>query len=689
MGKSSRRIFQNFILVLGCTLLLAACGPGETVQPSPSGGEELSFFSAGGRTDLDLAIESSAFYDVASELEGGKFVCMQYYQGEPVQFWASAADRAAGTVSVYMYHQDGTRETCLEKIERFRGQNICFRDSEGCYYSIDYDMNKGDSIIKLDDTGKTLYTTTRMGRRIKEPFCELPDGRLAMLTFEGTSQDDFEITLLDAEGEFTAAVMSETLSSPSCIGTSEEGLLLMMGEYLYRVDIPGGKLERLFSFAQTVYSVWSSRDLCAFRVRRDGKLDLLRADLQGSGGQCEALSLIQRDGSRAEVVLRGLNVEDKYWLKEQALKFNSSNDRYLVVIEGLDQGDDKDDFVIRTGVEIATGKGPDILVEGLIESPASLIEKGGLVDLAPLMEQAGIKEDDYFPMAFDTWRTGDSIYSIRFFSNFKELRMSSDVLGDMEYPDIETVLDAMLAYPENVSYNTYADWILRELLEGSETLWGMVDWENGTCDFGVDLFVKLLEVAKRYGYDARTRYPSVVAYRTFGSIYGFYTFPTREESRAKGYVSMGQLFDDGSHPISWASDSFSINANAANPEGAWEFLQFLLGDEAQESMLDALYTDMPVKRSVFWAAAEKEMMNGNTRNYAYPEGGRITEPPSRERVEEIAALIENVRALPYKTETILEIVLEEAQDYFDGVKEIPQVVDAVENRVGLYLQERR
>ena len=686
MGEMFRRIFQNFMLSLGCMLLFAACGPEETVQPSPQ--EGLSFLSAGGGADLSLAIESDAFYDVASELEGGKFLCMQFYQGVPVQLWASAADRASGTVSVYMYRQDGTRETCLEGIERSLGQHIRFRDSEGCYYSIDYDMTQGTCIIKLDGTGKRLYTTARMGRRIKEPICELPDGRLAMLTFEGTSQDNFEITLLDAGGKWTAAVMPETLSFPSCLGTSEEGLLLMMDECLYRVDIPEGRLERSFSFVQTVYAVWSSGDLCAFRVRRDGNLDLLRSDRQGSGGRCEALSLTQRSVDRAEVILRGLNVEDEYWLKEQALRFNSANGRYQVVIEGLEQGEDEDDLITRTGVELATGKGPDILVEGLIESPASLIEKGGLADLAPLMERAGIKEEDYFPLAFDTWRTGDSIYSIKFSSDFKEQRMSSDVLGDVEYPDIETLVDAMLAYPENAGYNAYAKRILRELLGGSETLWGMVDWEKGTCDFGVDLFAKLLEVAKRYGYDARTKYPTVVSFRSFGSVYGFYTFPTREETGEEGYVLMGQLFDDGSHPISWNVDSCAINANAANLEGAWEFLQFLLGDEAQERMMHVAFSDMPVKRSVFWAAAEAEIMNGNTRNYAYPGGGLITEPPSRERVEEIAELIENVRALPYKTEAILEIVLEEAQEYFDGVKEIPQVVDAVENRVGLYLKER-
>ena len=98
------------------------------------------------------------------------------------------------------------------------------------------------------------------------------------------------------------------------------------------------------------------------------------------------------------------------------------------------------------------------------------------------------------------------------------------------------------------------------------------------------------------------------------------------------------------------------------------------------------FNKMPAMKSVFWKVAEDEIKNGPTEKYGK---GLFTTPLSREKAEEVAALLENARALPYNTETILEIVLEESQDYFDGSKEIPQVVDAIENKVGLYLQERR
>ena len=692
MGKLYRRVIQGFIAFF-CCMLFAACGPEETVQPSPSPqeGEGLSFLSAGGGKGLEVMVERNDFYDVASELKGdyrdGTFLGMQFYQGEPVQLWASApySTGSGQCVTVYMYRQDGTRETCLEGIERFLGQQIFCRDSEGCYYSITSRREDGESIVKLDSAGKTLYTT-RMDSHVWRS-CELQDGRLAMLVYEGSSVRDFDIALLDTEGELTIVHLSESLPYQSCIGVSEEEMMLIEDECIYRVMLPEGKLELIFSFEQTNYSMKRSRELSAFCVSQNGNLELLWSDRQGSG-LCENMRLAERDKEKEEVILRGLYARNEYWIKEQVLKFNSVNDRYRVVIEGPEEGDDRNDYITRTGVELATGKGPDILIDShLIESPLGLIEKGGLVDLAPLMEQAGMKEEDYFPAAFDNWRMGDCIYSIRFSSVFKERLISSDVLGDMKNPDIEAVLDAMLAYPENAVYGNRlsAGGILQELLEGSETLWGMVDWENGTCDFGGELFPKLLDVAKRYQYDSRNNYPDICSDRQYSQIGSFYTFPIEEETRAEGNVPVGMLSDDGGHPVSMFSSTLSINANGSNKEGAWEFLQFLLSDEIQGSMPE-IGAYMPVKKSVFWSMAEAEILNGPSKNYSK---ARFEGALPSERVDYIVAVLENVRALPYKTEAILEIVLEEAQDYFDGVKEIPQVVDAVENRVGLYLQERR
>ena len=272
--------------------------------------------------------------------------------------------------------------------------------------------------------------------------------------------------------------------------------------------------------------------------------------------------------------------------------------------------------------------------------------------------------------------------------------MSTAVLGDVREPSIEQLADAMLAYTEPAVYsNVSAPELLIELLQGSETLWGMVDWEKGTCDFDGELFGKLLEVAKRYQNDGRNNYSKITSQKFLFSISSIYfTFYTRAEDEAGGYAPIGILFDDGMHPVpdnaQQTRRSMMINANSANRDGAWEFVKFLLSDESQEKLAETLLSRIPVKKSVFKALIDKEIADGPAE--ILDKEGMIFEPPlTRDRVDEVEAFLENARALPYKTESILEIIEEESLDYFNGNKSIEQVADVIENRVQLYLDEQR
>lgn len=698
MKKRCQRRLLRCLLFFGGCMLLAACGKKEPQPPSFTEEGELSFFTATGGEGIELRVERSGLYDAAPELQGqydmmemddGKSLGLQFYQGEPVQLWRSALSSDTARVDVYMYHQDGTRDICLERVDSSVGEKIAFMDSQGCCYRVDSNMNN-DRITKLDSTGAALYSVKMEGDRgsIKS-ICELADGRLAVLVGKRLGALDYGIILLDDKGESTIVELSEQLPGDSCyMGTSDDGLLLMMQDQLYRVGLPDGKLEPIFSFVQTAYSASGVQNIAAFYLRGDGKLEVLRKNQQGVGVH-ELLSLERRNEDKQDVILRGLHVKNYSDVKELVFQFNNSNDKYRVVIEGPEESDDYNDYITRTGVELATGKGPDILMgDSLLESPAALIEKGGLLDLAPLMERAGIREEDYYPLAFDTWRTGDSIYSIRFFGDRSQQLMLTAVLGDADPSDIGAVVDALLAYPENATYCSHysASDILEDLLKGSETLWGMVDWEKGTCDFSGELFGKLLEVAKRYQYDARYNYPAVCTGRIIANIYTIYQFSTSEQLQAEGKMVVGPLFDDGLHAVCFFTEkSFSINANAKNKEGAWEFLQFLLSDEVQDKAVEE-FGWLPVKRNAYWAAVEEEMQNGPSENYKWISKDH---PLTREKAEEVEALLEDGRELPYKTEIILEIVLEETQAYFKEGRDIRQVIDKIENRVGLYLKERQ
>ena len=52
-------------------------------------------------------------------------------------------------------------------------------------------------------------------------------------------------------------------------------------------------------------------------------------------------------------------------------------------------------------------------------------------------------------------------------------------------------------------------------------------------------------------------------------------------------------------------------------------------------------------------------------------------------------MLEGARYLPLHTKPILDIVCEEAEDYFSGSKSAEEVTEVIENRVRLYLNERK
>ncbi len=239
--------------------------------------------------------------------------------------------------------------------------------------------------------------------------------------------------------------------------------------------------------------------------------------------------------------------------------------------------------------------------------------------------------------------------------------------------------------------------LLGLLLEGSDTVWGMVDWESGSCDFSGELFTKILDVAKRYGDSAGKGKLSCLAEEwDVGKVY---SFEDRVEREKNDKVICGVLFDDGCHPAVMSCSALAVNANSPNKEGAWEFIAFLLGDEAQSAV-----SGVPAARRTFdaWVRGQKEefedgkeikMLLGEsladgstviTGMIVYTEAD-ITE----EIIEEYIRMLEDARSCPPGTVPVLALIEEEASDYFNGSKSAAEAAGLVTNRVQTYLDERQ
>ncbi len=351
-----------------------------------------------------------------------------------------------------------------------------------------------------------------------------------------------------------------------------------------------------------------------------------------------------------------------------------------------------------TNLKLASGKGADIIGGDAVDDVYSLLEKGVFEDLTPYMASSGILEEDFFPAAFSAWKYGGKICGVNYRMDIQGMCMDKAIVGEEEIASVEDLVNCLLAYDGKAVLWGYTDatWVLRGLLENSESLCGMVDLESGTCDFSGELFGKLLETAKRYGYeDSRKDWESLAENRLY---YSFYCFNDNQYLEQQGKVSTGYLFDDGGH-TRIKNDVLAVNGSSPNKEGAWEFIRFMLGEEVQSSFAagengrGALYSgNFPVSRSIFNKLCESCLENFNKDNkLLYSDNGReiMINELTGERKKELRTALEEARSAPLRTEPLLQIILEEAEAYFSGAKSIDEVRDIVENRVGLYLKERQ
>ncbi len=598
-------------------------------------------------------------------------------------------------------------------------------DGEGnCYYTTYPGYMGGTSVskecfLKLDKSGELLYKTVLEPGFEAEGFGCTGEKMYVILGGRAEGAEVKRVVSFDSETGVLADTDAFVLQTAvhdgvNPFGWGEDGLYLYdaagveggrKGTGIKKVNLSDGSVSDFLPFTGSAWTrminPWKMR---GFRVLEGGDIEALYFCDENNGrigavaqGTLERISMVE--GERKTVILRAATIPS--WLKLRAVDFNKTDTEYRVVLEELSTSRSADlaDYARQTNVELSAGKGPDILCGSLIEDYLrGMLAQGMLLDLSRSLAGMGIREGDYLPAAFGSWREGDQIYGINVSLYPRGYKIRRDALpAGSGAPDIYCLTDALSERREDATFYAYGDAgeVLEMLLEGSEDLWGMVDWERGTCDFSGDLFARILEVAKRYGYDGKHRYQTLVRNIRYMDIYHF---ESCAELEAEGMTVWGALFDDGCHGYIDNSTTLAVNAASPRKEGALKFLGYLLGEKAQAELTNAV----PVNRAALeqWIGNDLEKV-ADGKEYTYgssyiDEGVTVkytrsfTEENMTEvRTREYLEALENVRPLPYRTAPILDIVYTEAADYFSGSKSIEDVAEVIRNRVQLYLDENK
>lgn len=689
--------FLALLISLAVILLVGCVGKGEDAS--------LEEF-------YDIMVEKQDFPDFeeiynADEYHIVRYMGTQFWRAEPVQLWE---DRR--TADIYLFRLNGEIELLTKDLpdELLGSTYSMYLDEEECFY-----CNMSESIRKLDRQGTTLCsidTSVSLPGRVNS-LCQAPDGKMYMalsevdgrkgLTLAELNPEDGSVTVLEEVETDTNGLQGGGMMY---LGAGKAGPAVMGTLGIREMEQKTGELAEVLQLKGTSYSLVGSggglsyKKIVDFRVDGDGSVEVLRADILG-GASFERLTLEKIQ--RTVVTICGSLVSD--WIKRQSVKFNQQNETYHLKVEecwpdydisAAEYEEALKDYAKRTSVQIATGKGPDILVgeEVLGDDIWDLVEKGMFENLAPYMAGTGLREEDYFPIAFNSMRRGDEIYSICPDPLIFVQEADGNILNSE--PNIQELVDTLRALQEKAVYmeGVSAGELLRLFLEGSETLWGMVDWESESCDFGSGLFADLLEISEKYGDNSRNVYRSLVLKQR---CFSFYEAATPSEREERGTALVGWMFDDGCHAVVDGTP-IVINANSGEKEGAWEFLCFLLGEEAQKDLMF-----FPVNRNTFadwWTDNEFEQIKDYRHVYysginivsgewedISTYGAENREFLENEKLPNFIQLLENARYLPVRTQPLLDIVCEEAEGYFSGAKSVEEVVSIIENRVKLYMSE--
>ena len=652
-----------FCLLLSATLLFAGCGgkgSGETGKNMGSDASER------GRYDYEMTEEMA----VLPLQEGETILWAQYLAGERVWFLENE------TGQLLCYHEDkGERELVLERVPAAFTGCSRYTDGENFY------AYQTDKLTVMDAAGKEQYTLQLEGWISN--FCMSREGSIVFAIFDDVQGGMILKTLAVESGTLLGSIR---LSDYAGLGTGvERGVLVIDRIGAYDLDMESGEKSWHMKWNGTSYIPTYEKSLLAVRIREDGILEQIKRDDDRNYYLSYLWETHPEEEGKISIVFRVLYADAG--LKKIVAKFNRENGEYHVFLE--DRGEEYGwDLCTRTDLEIATGKGPDLIAADAVTDMQVLAEKGGLENLEPYLTQAELDREGYHQETFQSQGMENGIYSVGYEICVRSMYIREEFLDSSGQTDINTFLDNLEGYGGQAIFN--ATWnytpvnLMYYFFLMSDNFYGMVDWEERTCDFSGELWEQILRVSGQYGLTERNREWEAIAEQ--GYIYDFSSMVGQErEAERQGMVLAGLPSEEGM--VNWLQmSSVAINANSANKEGAWQFIRFLLDEENQ-----ALVTQgaaLPVHEGPLEESVEKYLYDYYYNTYT-SDGRHIIRDPLPEGIEEkFWEGIANARPASYRTEQVLAIIAEEAEFYFMGDKSLEEVSAVIENRVKLYLAEQ-
>lgn len=554
-----------------------------------------------------------------------------------------------------------------------------FVDGEGYVYLLE---NDGHSVRVLDEKGKQITEYSCPEGEQNCIFTPIRDERNQLVIPMKLGAEN-KVKLLYRSGK----VMKELASLPGNMTAwyafTDNRMYCGDGEDVYCWDVSNGQCNKLFAIADTgvlktdsVYMIpVEQNEICVRVVSKKEDFAVTMGEL--SGKVAESLQIAFLSGENALV-------------SGNLVNYNRKNPLYQASCETLSE-EERD----RALLEVVNGGGPDILYVSQ-EDMEKLASQGALADLgqyiseqtrqviAPGIIELGTYKNKFVGIASD--------FTVRTLYTSKET-------WDKEGWSLEEMLTLAEERDDTTELMTFQfgsmepELVLSYLLMDSLEATPYVDMESGKSRFEEKNFVKVLEAVKKYapneggaGMEGEDRVAKGTCLALYDPVFEPDIFFRKLSKIGDTGYAVGFPAEEGYGNYIADTGVFVVNANAKNKNAIKAFLEFMLSVETQARLEHSLsvrqdITDTTViynagAKKYFWVVGGMDMILLDQKS----DGTTYT--------EEYKAFIKS--CVPSRGNgDIMKIVEEEATAYFAGSKDALSVVRLIDNRVQLYLDERK
>ncbi|MDE5679769.1 MAG: hypothetical protein K2I01_04980, partial [Lachnospiraceae bacterium] len=390
-----------------------------------------------------------------------------------------------------------------------------------------------------------------------------------ILVTENRSRYDYVLNTMNPK----PGALSGNYALSDCFGIAEgaaKGVLVIDFTGVYDLDVGSGEKIWYMRWSGTSYSPnINSNFFYTFKISEDGGMEMLQGRTPQEDFYTVGIRIINPDEmDKIPLVFRVVYASSG--LKLLVARFNQQSQEYHVFLQDRN-GEVYGDFVTRTDMEIATGKGPDMFEDDVVSDIYALAAKGALENLEPYFAQSTIDRSDYYPAAFQNFDREEGLYSVGYEMCADTMYIREELTGGSRQIELAALLDNMERYDGQMIFNSTDDYtsdaLLRYFFWISEDFYGMVDWEQKNCNFSGELWEKILRVSKEYGMTERNREWEEAAYPVstwgFSSFAAYDAYATQEEMVMVGYPA-----EDGMASC-LRMHHIAMNADSANKEGVW------------------------------------------------------------------------------------------------------------------------